>query len=78
MRNGKKNSSHRSARLGGERPSCGGGCLITKTCGNDPASLSPQPDGGLLATGSKATCSQNSTWMNWEEREEHLSSYGYC
>lgn len=79
IREGNKHaSSPRSARLGGERPSCGGGGLITKTCGNIPASLSPKPDGGLLATGSKATCSQNSTWVNWEEREDHLSSHSHA
>lgn len=79
IRDGNKHaSSPQSARLGGERPSCGGGGLITKTCGNIPASLSPKPDGGLLATGSEATCSQNSTWMNWEEREDHLSSHVRC
>lgn len=41
-----------------------GGCSMTKTCAKVPASLSPKPDGGLLATGSKATHSRNSTWIN--------------
>lgn len=40
-----------------DRPSCGsgGGCVITKTCGNVPlpASLSPKPDGGLLLLAQK-------------------------
>lgn len=35
---------HQSARLGGERPSCGGGYSMTKTCGKFPCSPS-KPDG---------------------------------
>lgn len=67
QRKQKTSSFHQSARLGGERPSCGGGCSMIKTCGKVPTSSS-KPDGGLLATGSKATCSQNSTWIKQEER----------
>lgn len=67
QRKQKTSSFHWSARLGGERPSRGGGCSMIKTCGKFPTSSS-KPDGGLLATASKATCSQNSTWINQKER----------
>lgn len=63
IREEKKDSSHQNARLHGERPSCGGDCFITKICAHVPASLSPKPDGGLLAIGSNTACNQNSTWM---------------
>lgn len=41
IRESKKTSSFliRSARLGGERPSCGGGYSMTKTCGKFPVHL---------------------------------------